>query len=251
VIDRRWWRARVTFPFSTAIVANSLAGLAAYKAPVTKSRHIHNGFDFERISDLPDKVTIKKEYQISEDYVIGMVAAFSNKKDYSTFLTSAKMILSKRRDVCFLLIGDGPNRNKYEQTVSDELRSYIRFLGKMEAVEKLVSIFTVGVLTSNTNGEGISNSIMEYMALSKPVVATDCRGNRELTEDGKTAFLIPEGDAKVLNNYLTLLLDDSILAKKMGDAGKLRLKTEFSLEKLTNRHIELYNEIVDSRIGNN
>ena len=61
-----------------------------------------------------------------------------------------------------------------------------QYVIKTSNVESIVNTFTIGVLNSaSIHGEGISNSITEYMALGKPVIATDCGGNRELVEDGE------------------------------------------------------------------
>jgi glycosyltransferase involved in cell wall biosynthesis len=72
-----------------------------------KSACLHNGFDFSRIQDIAEKKKIRKLFDIRTKYVVGMVASFSNKKDYKTFVDAAHILLEKRRDITFMLIGDG------------------------------------------------------------------------------------------------------------------------------------------------
>ena len=175
-----WIRSRLSFPFSDAIVANSQAGLRAYRCPPYKSFCIPNGFDFNRVAMDASNARFRAQLGISTEFVVGMVARFSSKKDYFAFVDTAIRILNTRRDVTFLAVGDGEYRERCLNRVPAELKNYILFPGELQQVEPVIDLFTIGVLCSSPHGEGISNSIMEYMALAKPVVATDCPGNHEL-----------------------------------------------------------------------
>ena len=100
------------------------------------------------------------------------------------------MILNNRKDVTFLVIGNGINLEKCRMKARGHEK--IKFLGFQNDIESIVNVFNAGVLLTNqdVHGEGISNSIMEYMALGKPVIATDGGGTKELIVDGKTGFLV-------------------------------------------------------------
>ena len=102
---------------------------------------------------------------------------------------------------------------------------------------------------TRTNGEGISNAIMEYMALGKPVIATDSGGTGELVVNNITGFLVQDNDVAELEKKIDLLLDDERIARDMGVAGQLRIKEEFNLEKMTSSYISLYNRIVACNIS--
>ena len=78
-------------------------------------------------------------------------------------------------------------------SVPGEFKDYFIFTGKLQQIESVISLFDIGVLLS-TNGEGLSNVIMEYMALEKAVIATKLDGNTEILADGITGFLIPENN---------------------------------------------------------
>lgn len=243
-------RSKLTFPFSDIIVSNSYAGLNSYKAISKKSVCIHNGFDFHRTTNLLNKETVKRNFSISTEKVIGMVASFSNNKDYETFISAAQMALKKKRDdVTFLAVGDGEKLEKCKQLVSPQLKSKIKFLGKQKDVESIVNILNVGILATDTrfHGEGISNSIMEYMILGKPVVATDSGGTKELVINGKTGFLVKSHDVEDMNKRIGQLLEDNELPIKMGKAGKERIEKYFNLEKMTNAFIELYGKLIGEK----
>src|SRR4030095_15980704 len=114
----------------------------------------------------------------------------------------------------------------------------IKFLGKRKNVEEIVATFDIGVLSTFT--EGISNSVMEYMALKKPVVATDGGGMRELIVDGEPGFLVPPGNPAALATKIAYLLDHPDMARRMGEAGEARLQREFSITKMVEETVKFY-----------
>lgn len=243
--NKEWLRAKLTFPLSDVIVANSLAGLKAYKVPKNKGVCIYNGFNFERVSYLQNKEVIREKFEIKTKFVVGMVASFSYRKDYPTFIYAAQSILSKRNDVTFICIGDGDLLEYCKSLVKPEYKKKIKFLGKQKDVESIINIFDVGVLATNyeVHGEGISNVIMEYMALGKPVVVTDCGGNRELVEDGKMGFIVKPKDPLEMAEKINFLLENRKLAAEFGLRGKERLKKYFNLETMGNNFLKLYKSL--------
>ena len=158
------------------------------------------------------------------------------------------MILAERDNVTFLAIGDGINLEKCKKMLSPQYQDKIKFLCKQQNVEAIINIFDIGILSTNTkvHGEGISNSIMEYMALGKPVVATDSGGTREIISHGETGFLINPHDVNDMRKRIAQLLESEELANKMGNAGFERIKREFSLEKMVNSYITLYESLLSS-----
>jgi len=248
--DKTYIGFRFTYLFSDIVVANSNAGLAAYKIAANKGVYIHNGFDFKRIKNLKDKESIRKKLHLNGDKVVGMVAAFSHFKDYETFVLSAQQVLERRKDVVFLAIGSDyqGNLEKYKRLIKEDNKNKIIFVREQESIESIISLFDVGVLSTHT--EGISNSIMEYMALGKPVVATDCGGTRELVLDGKTGFLVLPADSKSLGFRIEQLLDNVELAVKMGNEGRKRIEKEFNLEKMTDSYVVLYQRLMEQKDGN-
>ena len=101
VFNKHWLRAKFTFPFSDIIVGNSKAGLIAYQSSQGKSIVIHNGFNFDRTENLICKEIIKDQLNTGTNYLIGMVATFSENKDYKTYFKAAQLLLHKRKDIDF------------------------------------------------------------------------------------------------------------------------------------------------------
>jgi len=235
-------RKILSLPFSEKILSNSYAGLKRYKIPESKGVVIHNGFDFNRVNNLMDPIILKTKLGIHAKHIIGMVGAIENRKDYKTYVEAAKMVLGKRNDVVFLIIGDGAKKEIYQRMASYHLNKGILFTGLTNEVESIVNLLTVGVLTSFS--EGVSNSVLEYMALKKPVVATEVDGNKEIIDDGITGYLIKVGDSEQLANKLFYLLDNSKKCLSMGKEGYEKVKMKFEMSKISEEYYDLYNSII-------
>jgi glycosyltransferase involved in cell wall biosynthesis len=236
--DASWLRSKLTFPFSTLIIGNSNAGLTSYKAPKSKSLVIHNGFDFKRTVNLIDKEDIRRELNINTKFFVGMVASFSKFKDYKTYFKAAESVLSNRKDVTFVAIGSNTDSPEALSLINNEYRNFIHLLGKKSNIESYVNAMDVCILSTFT--EGISNSIMEYMALGKPVVATSGGGTNEIVEDGETGFLIKPSDSAELFEKIQLLLDDLDLRVKMGNSGFKRVTKLFSINSMVSKYLTCY-----------
>lgn len=236
--SKRYLSNSISYPFSDIVLSNSNAGLLSFHVPKNKSRVIHNGFDMTRLNVKKSKPAIRSKFNIVTDKVVGMTASFSNMKDYFTFVKAAEMILKCRKDITFLAIGSGPNLEQVKNSISLEYIQFFRFLGIQKDVDSIVNIFDIGILSTFT--EGVSNSIMEYMALSKPVIATDGGGTKELLLDNETGFLIEQQNAEQLAGKITFLLDHPHESKMMGEKGKKRIEDHFSITKMVNETLQLY-----------
>ncbi|NLA50074.1 MAG: glycosyltransferase [Bacteroidales bacterium] len=243
IFNHHWLRARFTFPFSRAIVSNSQAGLTAYRVPSGRGIVIHNGFNFSRLDRIRDKLELRHELDISTEFVVGMVASFWKSKDYPTYYKAALSILNERNDVTFLAIGTDTDSEASYRLVDDKIESF-RLLGKRTDIESCINIFDIGVLASFT--EGLSNSIIEYMALGKPVVASEVGGTPELIIEGETGFMVKPADSCMLAERITGLLNDADMCKKMGFNGKNRIERYFSIERMKNEYINLYRKVCES-----
>ncbi len=240
--DSRYLRSKLIFPFCDAIIGNSNAGLEVYKAPKNKSHCFYNGFDFNRVSKLESPDKIKKQYNIQDGLIAGMVGAFFDRKDYKTFLDAAIQYLTQREDMTFLAIGGGPNLESFKNSIPEKFKYRIIFTGMVNNVESIVNTFDIGVLSTYT--EGISNSIMEYMVLEKPVLATDGGGTKELVVDGETGFLIPQKDSSFLLKKLLQLANDKEMRSTFGKKGKERIHTYFTLDRMEKDYYALYQKLL-------
>lgn len=252
LLNKTWFRAKLTFLFSDKIIGNSMAGLSGYNAPAKKSACIYNGMDFKRFENLKDRNLLLKEIfseKNSCDFIVGMVAAFEPRKDYKTLIKAALEITKKCESIRFILVGNGTDFITIKNSVPDEFSDKIIFLGKRNDVESIVNLFDVGVVLTNSkvHGEGISNSLIEYMALGKPVIATHGGGTNEAVINNENGYLINRDDSEGLINSILKLKNDKDLRSSFGQKGKELAYSIFNLQIMTENYLNMYNEVSKSK----
>lgn len=252
ILNKNWFRARLTFPFSSIIIGNSKAGLAAYNAPADKSLCIYNGMDLTRFKHLKDPINIKKEIfkkKYYDNFVVGMVANFAKRKDYNTLIKAAIELSATNNNIDFVFVGDGEDFNNIKNSVPENLQEKIFFLGNISNVEDIINIFDVGVLLTNSkvHGEGISNSIIEYMALGKPVIATRGGGTNEVVFDNENGYLIDSASKKQLIEKLNFLMSNKTFITKLGNRGREMAEQKFDLKIMTANYIQMYEKLYDDK----
>ena len=233
--------SELCFKYSDIILSNSNAGIQSYKVPLNKSKVIYNGFDQDRKKIIINKTEKIKSFNIKEKFLIGMVANFNKNKDYNTFISTAVLIKKEYKDIGFIAVGDGPLR----QTFDNLNNNGIYFLGKRNDVEEIIQCCDIGVLLTNKNnhGEGISNSIMEFMAFGKPVIASDSGGNSELIINEYNGFIIKRNSSKLLIDKILFLRDNNKILKTIGNNAYLTIKNKFNIENMLNSFVKVYKEI--------
>ena len=122
------------------------------------------------------------------------------------------------------------------------IRDKVHFLGERGDVPRILS--HCDVLWSTSGYEGQSNVILEAMAAGVPIVATDIPGTRELVVSSVTGYLVPVGDRASFAKWTERLLSDAALAGRLAAAARQRIQSEFSVEKMVARHVELYREVL-------
>jgi glycosyltransferase involved in cell wall biosynthesis len=234
----RWNLEKLFLKVSDYRIANSYAGLRSRGFSEKESNNvvIYNGFDFSRIEGLTTNGSPCQYVRAGKIKTVGMVAEFNRFKDYPTFIRAARRICRNRKDVVFVAVGDGETLEVCKKLAAGV--EAMKFLGKRKDIVQLVKTFDIGVLSTFT--EGLSNSIMEYMALRKPVVATEGGGTQELVVDGETGFLVPLENPDALAAKIEYLLDNPDIARRMGEAGEARLRREFSITRMVEETMQLY-----------
>jgi glycosyltransferase involved in cell wall biosynthesis len=175
--------------------------------------------------------------------LIGAVNRLWPQKRVKDLIWAADLLKVVRDDTHLLIVGDGPQRWRLERYRDQiEIADRVRFLGERSDVPRLMPHFDC--LWLGSEYEGQSNAVLEAMAAGVPVVATEIAGNRDLVVHGETGFLVPVGDRAGFARWTHRLLDDPDLAQRCGQASVARVRDEFSLEKMIQRHVALYDEIL-------
>lgn len=233
--------------FSDVILSNSKAGLDAYKIRSPKARVIWNGVNLHRFRQDFDSKSERGTLGVTTRFMVVMVAAFTRFKDYDLFLDVAVATGKIRDDVTFVGVGDGPDWTKIRRRIEKENIKNVLLTGRRNDVERIIAASDIGILC--TYSEGISNSIIEYMALGKPVISTDITGgSKELMIEGVTGYCV-ERNVEKTSSAINSLLNSEVLRISMGNNGKQRIISDFSIERMGNDFLKLYREVTQDKNG--
>ena len=201
---------------------------------------IHNGVDlecFDRDAQLPVCRVFAEALERST--IVSIAANLRPVKNLPMFLRAAKRAIDVRKDLCFVLLGAGPNEAALKALAAElGIQQHVLFLGARVPVAPYLTNSAIGCLSSDS--EGFSNALIEYMAAGLPVVATNVGGAAEAVEDGATGFLVPAGDDVVMSQRLLELIDNRELRQRMGQLGRQRVEQKFSLDREVNEYVGLY-----------
>jgi len=238
----------INITFSDIVASNSFAGLSRYRLPQNgKYRVIYNGITMERFESLSSVDVLKNHFRLDTKYAVVMVADFSDTKDYDKYLNVCKKVEEMRNDITFFAVGDGDYLSMMKDKAQFENLKNIRFTGRIQNVEEIISICDIGILFS-TNGEGISNSILEYMACGKPVIATKTGGTEEVITHNVNGYLTNNDSDKAIAEIIVRLLDNPDLRKSWGEDGKDIIHDSFTIETMGANFVNLYAEMLPNML---
>jgi glycosyltransferase involved in cell wall biosynthesis len=230
---------RRAFNLAHIIAANSEAvrqELIKHGVRPEKIVTIYNGMDTKRVAPRYD---LKREEVLSAlglplDEGRRFVAIVANMhhamKDQATFLRAARRVREAVPEAAFVLAGEGQLMDELRALAAElGLERDAFFIGRCARVSDLLAVSSVCVLSSK-GVEGFSNSIIEYMAAARPVVATDIGGAREAVVEGETGYIVEPEDTEALAARIISLLKEPARAQQMGEEGLRVVKQKFSCE---------------------
>lgn len=208
-------------------------------------RVIYNGVDTVRFSPRQDmRASLRERLCLPENrFVLGTVARMVPIKDHPTLLRATEILLTRGIDAHALLVGSGPELQNNQQLVnaSRELRGRVTFVGDSDDVPELLNAMDAFVLPSIS--EGMSNTLLEAMAVGLPVIVTRVGGNTEVVEEDRSGWLFAPRDAETLGSRLTLLASREDLRRQYGAAARQRVIERFSLDCMLRDYSRLYLEL--------
>lgn len=209
-----------------------------------KNYLVNNGFSYSKIVVIPNSVgPIPKSINHTDDKAIRIltVARFDKSKDYFTSLLIIKSISEKiPRSIKleYYIVGYGK--------LKKQILKKIKFLSLQEIVKVIENPTNVSqyyrisnVYLSTSLFEGMSNSILEAMSYSLPIIATDVGDNNQIVADGENGFLLPIKNFSSITEKLLLLCSNSDMRTSMGKKSYEFISTNFSSEIFRKRYINL------------
>lgn len=178
--------------------------------------------------------------------VMGFVGRLARQKRVIDLLWTLVLLENVREDAYLVLVGDGPEREWLERFARDlNVENRVIFLGHRQDIPATLPLFDVFCLSSDF--EGMSNSVMEAMAVGLPVLASDIPANRELVVEGRTGYLIPVGDRAAYARAVLSLFERPDMAENLGNAGRQRMATEFSVPQMIQGYMDIYRDVIASQ----
>ena len=181
--------------------------------------------------------------------VLGFIGRLARQKRVIDLIWMLVLLENLRDDIYLLLVGDGPERDWLERFARDlNVEDRVKFVGHRSDATELLPLMDVFCLASDF--EGMSNSVMEAMAVGLPVLASDIPPNRELVVEGQTGYLVPVGDRASFARTALSLIERPDRAAQLGAAGRNRMQTEFSVAQMIDGYAKLYQEVLQSGATN-
>lgn len=227
---------------SEAIAAQFRALAPARAAQLTV---IPNGVDSDRFYPSPElRARARRELRLSPDQrVVGTVSRLSPEKGIACFLAAAGQLARDRRPVCFLVVGDGPERVEL-QAQGGASGADIRFLGLREDVPALLNALDLFVLPSLQ--EAFPLAVVEAMSCGLPVVVSDVGGLGEIVTPG-VGVRVPAGDPASLAAAVAGLIENSTARAELGAAARARVLEHFTLAAQADRYLAVMQSLLAGR----
>jgi glycosyltransferase involved in cell wall biosynthesis len=201
---------------------------------------IYNGVDLQRYNHQQPCCTLHEEYLIPEDaQIVGVVARLEAEKGHRTLIDAWPDVLSAVPNAWLLIVGEGSERDSLEaEAASLGVSERVVFTGRREDVPAVTAALDVSVLPSYREAQGLS--VLEAMALSRPVIASNVGGIPEMIEDGVTGLLVPPNDCDALSAAIIRLLTDHPYADMIAKRGHDLVHDRFCIELMVSSIESLY-----------
>ncbi len=218
-------------------------GYLAAGVPAAKLRVVRNGIRPEPVAS--DRGGLCRRLGLTTDAELVLtVARFTDQKGHAFLLDAAPAVLARMPRARFVWVGEGPLRGDLQERVRVlGLDERIIFAGRRSDVPELLAAADLLVLPSRF--EGLPLVALEAMAAGLPVVGTRVCGTAEAVEDGVTGRLVEPGDPGALAAAILEALEDPTCARRWGEAGRERVRTEFSAERMARETAEIYREALE------
>ncbi|MBN1794158.1 MAG: glycosyltransferase family 4 protein [Candidatus Omnitrophica bacterium] len=206
------------------------------------------GFNLKKFLDIRDKTgALYEEFGIARQALsVGIVGRLVPIKNHRCFLDAARILLSRapnRAEMVFFVIGDGalrPALERYARAIG--IAEQVIFTGWRTDIEACYRDLDIVVCSSDNEGTPVS--VIEAMASSRAVVATDVGGIRDVITDGVSGIIVPPGNPASLAEALTGLLTDGAARSRLGACARVAVSGRYSSERLINDVETLYHELL-------
>ncbi|MEI6145132.1 MAG: TIGR03088 family PEP-CTERM/XrtA system glycosyltransferase [Methylococcales bacterium] len=248
VLLRRWFRPLVQcyVPMSKDLEDWLIKQI---KVPEKKITQIYNGVDLTRfkLGDSKPRWLLPIEFRATNLFLIGAVGRLDPIKDQLTLVQAFIYLVKNNPElihkVRLVIVGDGVLMLPLQALVREaDIENLVWLAGERHDVADIMRTLDLFVLPSIN--EGISNTLLEAMASALPVIATKVGGNSELVVENETGYLVPKQDPIAMADAIKHYLDQPELLSLQGQAGRARVVSKFSLDRMMTDYNDIYDKLL-------
>ena len=214
--------------------------------PKEKIVIIPNGIDVDSFNDLPEKGTFRKQYGISEKYIVLFLGRLHERKGIDFLIKSYAELKRELDDVVLVLAGpDDGYRAKAEMLINNlNLTNQIKFTGYIDEIDKLAAYVDADVLVYPAILEIFGLVPFEAIMCGTPVIVTDDCGCGDLIKDAKCGYLVKYGDVNDLEKKMKHVIENPSDGKKLVEAGREYIEENIAWNNVVKQMEEVYENCI-------
>jgi glycosyltransferase involved in cell wall biosynthesis len=213
--------------------------LIAHNLSLPETQIIPNGVDITRFHPLYEDQAFKERTRI-----VICISKMRYEKGIDVLLQAWRLVHEHAPDARLIIVGSGRIQSQLQLMASElEVTDSVEFAGLQSDIPAQLHRGSIGVLPSRW--EGMPNALLEATASGLACVATSVSGSEDIIQHGYNGLLVAPEDYEGLAQALLTLLCDPELVRKYGHAARVSTEKNYSLERVTNMYIELYNKLTD------
>jgi glycosyltransferase involved in cell wall biosynthesis len=198
---------------------------------------VRNGIDLRPFDHA--QPSLRSDSTNDDSLIVGLIGRLSIEKGVDNFLEAAARVLSELPTTKFVVIGEGPDRDKLESLIDNlKIRDNASMLGRRTDMPSIYA--SLDIMVSSSRQEGLPIAILEGMASSLPIVATAVGEVPTLISTDETGVLVPSQDVQALASATVTLLQNPAERQRLGSAARRLIEEAYSAGRMTNEYLGIY-----------
>ena len=219
------------------------------KVPLSKIEVIYNGVDPRRFCSSLTREEAKARLGIpANSPVVSIIAVLRPDKAHEVFLKAAQEVLKSIPETHFLIVGDGPERDRLTRLAHDlRIDGSVHFLSFRRELNDILAAVDINTLSSKPEMETSSVAAIEAMSAGVPMVCTDVGCMKEIVLPGKTGYLVQVGDFQGLAGRLIELIQNPAACRSMGKTAQVLVHEKLTVQKMTAGYEDLLAKVYERK----
>ena len=177
-----------------------------------------------------------------ESIVVGVVAQLIPRKGHSLLLDGLPRVIARHPEIRVLFFGRGPRERMLRRRIAQRtLERHVQLAGYRDDLAGLLP--GMDLLVHPALREGLGVAVLEAMSAGVAVVASDAGGIPDIIQHERSGLLFAAGDRRALQDGILALLGDAALRRRLAGAGRERVESRFSVQRMSRRYVEVYNRV--------